>query len=408
MITENILDLLCENLLFKGIDLNELKQVEKYFSPCRQYEPGQIIIKEGDIGDEMYLIIEGHIQISKKLATGEEMMIRQMLAGEFFGELALIEEKERSALAYCVTHVKLIPINKDNFFSMIDSIPRIYANLARIISERLRSSDKRSTIEVERTLSLIKLNKTISDQKKELEAQKLELQEMNATKDKFFSIISHDLKNHFYGILGYSELLMNKYEEYPKEKSFEYIKNLNKWLTQLYKLMENLLQWSRLQTGKIQYNPDIINLNRLVDQNITLCYENAKKKEITLRSDIYTNTFILGDRFMLNTIFRNLISNAIKFTNNGGQIIISSQDKEDCTWISVVDTGIGIRKEDISKLFRIDVPYTSIGTSNEEGTGLGLILCKEFIEKQGGKIWIESEFGKGSSFIFSLQKTLRS
>ncbi len=170
----------------------------------------------------------------------------------------------------------------------------------------------------------------------------------------------------------------------------------------LRRLILNLLQWARSQTGRIEYNPENNDLKFEIDENISLLIESAEAKNLNLYSEIEENTFVYGDKNMIKTVIRNLISNAIKFTHNGGEIKISSKNKNDFIEVAVIDTGIGISKENITKLFRIDAQYTTYGTAEEKGSGLGLILCREFIEKNGGKIWIESELEKGSAFKFTL------
>jgi len=231
-----------------------------------------------------------------------------------------------------------------------------------------------------------------------------DLQEANATKDKFFSIIAHDLKNPFNAILGLSELLTEQYNSFDDEQKKEFICHIKDTCNNTFKLLQNLLEWSRMQTGKIEWKPDELDLYTSSFENITLFKAGAKNKEINLYSDIKKNTMVFADPNMVTMIMRNLVSNAVKFTKPGGEVRISSESHEDNEEITISDTGVGIKKEDIEKLFRIDVHHSTYGTAKEPGTGLGLILCKEFAEKNGGKIWVESEPGKGSRFKFTLPK----
>ena len=171
-----------------------------------------------------------------------------------------------------------------------------------------------------------------------------------------------------------------------------------------YNLLENLLEWSRSQTGRIKRIPSKFFVKNIINENINLLNSNAKKKNITLKSDVNDELTAFADINMLTTVIRNLVSNALKFTNSGGSVCIKATDIQEVVQIAVTDTGIGISDENIEKLFRIDVTHSTSGTENEAGTGLGLILCKEFVEKNHGQIWVESEKGSGSSFIFTLPK----
>ena len=228
------------------------------------------------------------------------------------------------------------------------------------------------------------------------------LKEANRTKDKFFSIIAHDLKSPFQGLLGYSQILSDDYSTLSEEEKLFFIKNIDAISKNAYLLLEDLLTWSRLQTGKMEVNLKIFNLVEYINPTISLLSQTALNKEIKLNSFLDNKINVKADQNMLSTIIRNLISNAIKFTNNGGEISISSKPVENFVEINVADNGLGITKDKLDKLFTMDSNITTKGTANEEGTGLGLLLCKEMVEKQGGSIRVESEIGKGSKFIFTI------
>ncbi|MDM8541252.1 hybrid sensor histidine kinase/response regulator [Desulfococcaceae bacterium HSG9] len=229
-----------------------------------------------------------------------------------------------------------------------------------------------------------------------------DLQEANAAKDRFFSIIAHDLKGPFNSLLGYSDFLLNYWENYTNEKRKNFVKTINQQSNRLFRMLENLLNWSRMQLGKMEHQPAKIKLYLLSEPNLLLLKPQAEKKKIKLYSDIDKDTSAYGDSNMISTVIRNLISNAIKFTHPKGEIRITCQEDGDFRKITVSDTGIGIADENIVKLFRIDGHFSTYGTEKESGTGLGLILCKEFVEKNGGKLWVESEEGKGSKFSFTV------
>jgi len=229
-----------------------------------------------------------------------------------------------------------------------------------------------------------------------------ELKELNTTKDKFFSIIAHDLKNPFITILGFSDILLADYSELSDEERKFYIAEMEKSATLSHNLLQNLLQWSRAQTGRIEYNPRKLSLLNIVMEIFQLIENSAKKKGIKLNKSINDDLFVIADEDMLNTVFRNLLTNAIKFSNENSVITINAELKDNFAQIEVSDNGTGMDQETIDNLFRLDTTNTKPGTSGETGTGLGLILCKEFIEKHNGEIWVKSELGKGSKFIFTL------
>ncbi len=234
---------------------------------------------------------------------------------------------------------------------------------------------------------------------KKSEAQ---LKELNATKDKFFNIIAHDLKNPFTSLLGSSELLYNNINKMAPENIKKLSLILNDSAKGGYAILLNLLDWSRSQTGILKYKPEKINLKNLIDENISNLQLSAANKEIRLFSEIKDNLFVNADKNMINTLLRNLLNNAVKFTHRNGKVVIGAVTDSKNVIISVKDTGLGISEDKIEKLFRIDTKHSMPGTENEQGTGLGLKLCQEFVDKMGGKIWVESVENKGSTFKFSI------
>lgn len=235
----------------------------------------------------------------------------------------------------------------------------------------------------------------------ELQNSEKQLRELNATKDKFFSIIAHDLRSPFTSIIGLSEMMTTEEDIDPTQMK-EFAEMIYQSSIKTYELIDNLLSWASSQTGKIKNSPCEVNLHTLVNDIFSNINEKALLKKIALKNKIEKNTIIKADVDLLKTVFRNLVTNAIKFTNLEGEVNISVSKASKKTTICVEDNGIGIQKEDLPDLFRIDVNKISIGKSDEKGNGLGLIICKEFVEIMGGKIYAESELGKGSKFIFSL------
>ena len=229
-----------------------------------------------------------------------------------------------------------------------------------------------------------------------------ELKELVASKDKFFSIVAHDLKSPFTALLGYSEMIANEYKEMTQDELKEFAFNMYDVAKKTFTLLENLLDWSRVQTGRMKFSPENISLFKISQQVVELYIDNARKKGIYLKNRVKPEHEVYADNNMLFTILRNLTSNAVKFTGNNDEITILSRKLDRFIEVTVHDTGIGINPEDLNKLFRIDVHHSEIGTEQEKGTGLGLILCNELIEKCGGTIKVLSKPGEGSSFIFTI------
>ncbi|OFX17473.1 MAG: hypothetical protein A2033_12125 [Bacteroidetes bacterium GWA2_31_9] len=246
----------------------------------------------------------------------------------------------------------------------------------------------------------------ISDRKEQeliIQKQNEELIELNAAKDKFFSIIAHDLKSPFSVILGFSNMLSSNIDKFDKNKINKIVSTLNNAAIQTSKLLENLLDWSRIQRGLLNIKLNSNNLKIIALETELLYFENAQKKSIILQNNITENVFAQCDEDITKTILRNLISNAIKFTNENGKVSISAKKSNDFVTVIINDTGIGIDTLQLPYLFSISNNITTAGTANEMGTGLGLILCKELVEKQGGKIWVDSEVGKGTTIYFTLK-----
>jgi two-component system sensor histidine kinase/response regulator len=242
----------------------------------------------------------------------------------------------------------------------------------------------------------------------ELKFAREELKELNATKDKFLSIIAHDLRNPLQCLLLYADSLHNDYtlinEEQRKDYFYKFFNNSNL----IAALLENLLKWAQSQRGILEQHPEKIDLHALTTENIELLKENAVKKDISVSSTVQPGTFAYADKNMIRTVIRNLLSNAVKFTKPGGKVEVSTAKPANgkTVALTVSDNGVGIKAKEIDGLFRIDVKQQQkTGTANEKGTGMGLILCKEFVEKNNGTIQVTSEPGKGSRFTFTLPGT---
>lgn len=254
-------------------------------------------------------------------------------------------------------------------------------------------------------IKMIAIDSDITSLKKanlEIEKQRNELELLNATKDKFFSIMAHDLKNPFTTVYSLSDILHKEFTSLDEEDKKAIISRIHDSSQHIYRLLDNLLTWSRSQRGLIECQPTEFSLYEVVNTILNLNSQTAKHKNITFWHNISENYKLKTDREMIATVLRNLINNAIKFTLDNGKVEIELKDGDHELYICVKDNGIGIAQNDIAKLFRIDINTKAIGSAKEKGTGLGLVLCKEFVERNGGSIKVESEINKGSIFTITL------
>lgn len=237
---------------------------------------------------------------------------------------------------------------------------------------------------------------------KQLNTANDELTKANEDKDSFLKILAHDLRNPMLSISGFSELLLSNFRNYNEEKMEKHLNILHNSAKRTFDLLEELLLWSRSQSGKIPFEPKAINFKTLCKEVISLMTESARSKEIDIIYQDNTDIQLFADANMLRTIMRNLISNAIKFSHSKGKITITAKPAGAFATITVSDNGVGIGQSEIARLWQISEVYTTPGTKGEKGTGFGLMLCKEFVDKHGGKIFVESEVGKGSDFQFTM------
>jgi len=247
----------------------------------------------------------------------------------------------------------------------------------------------------------------ITQQKKDekaLKESKKHLEELNASKDKFFSIISHDLRTPFNAIIGFSELLCK--EDFTHAETREIAEDLYKIGKETYDLLNNLLEWSQSETGKINYSPTLFQIRHVIESAVSLHSELAARKNISTTVNIPEDVKAFADENMFMIVIRNLISNAVKFTHKGGMVRINAEEELDFIRINVIDTGIGIPHTIMDKIFDLDKGIPTRGTEGESGSGLGLLLCKEFVDKNKGQIYVDSETGKGTTFTVRLPKHL--
>lgn len=249
-----------------------------------------------------------------------------------------------------------------------------------------------------------KVQEVVNNQKAEMELQRDQLEKANITKDKFFSIIAHDLKNPFHSIMGFTDLLIKNYHDFEDTKKLEFLGLINESSQYANNLLDNLLLWSRTQTERIKYTPIKFDLHSLVNEIQQMMHGNAEKKQLALLNLVPEASYVYADRNMIHTVFRNLVSNSIKFTPAEGTISIEAVPKEELIQVIVKDNGVGIPLDKQGKLFSFGEFHSTSGTAGEPGTGLGLIICFEFVKKHGSKLSFDSESGKGTSFTFNLSR----
>jgi len=250
------------------------------------------------------------------------------------------------------------------------------------------------------------LEQKVQERTEEIVRQKDKLNELNSTKDKFFSILAHDLKGPFSSLYSMSELLSGNYDTMEDPDKRTGLNKMHNLAGLIYRLLENLLTWSKTQREGMVFAPVKFNLSKVVEVNVNLHRTTASEKKVMLNNKVEEDLFAFGDPEMINTVMRNLVSNAVKFTPEGKGVEVEVKEQQQWYEVLVADHGVGIAAENMQKLFRIDVKYKTTGTAGETGTGLGLVLCREFVEKNGGKIWCESQENCGTTFHFTIPRFL--
>lgn len=389
MVTENYLD------------LSRLMAQENNFERAFHYQEKFVTTKDSIYNeDNRRKIFELQLMYDREMKESELQLLRK---NEQINFLSL--QKHRLLRNFLIAGVMLILILMFLLYNRF-----LIAKNSNILLEKQKKEISQTNHQ------LVELNHSLLEQKKMFEElnhklnvsnQKLKesekhLIEINATKDKFFSIISHDLRNPFASIVSFSRILKRDMNNLTTSELQELAVELDKSVLKINNLLENLLQWSRTQTGKIKYKPEYIALHEIVKENLNLFDTNAKEKEILMSDVVDDDLVVWADRNMTDTVIRNLLSNALKYTLPGGKINISSNLENHMVYLSVKDNGVGMTDANKKKIFRSDTLHSTYGTMDEKGSGLGLLLCKEFVEKQGGQISFESEVNEGSVFTFSL------
>jgi len=385
---------------------------------------GSVYLKKGKNKEALVSLNVG-LDIAKQTKQSSTIL-------DAYAELARVSMKlgkSAQAYQYLNSYIQL----KDSLFIEQSKLQQIQSNpqegiaMRELQTERLLRQNLEQVLEIERNtnskMALIGFalfvllllviiirkyyskNKTYVDLEEKnrlIELQKAELESLITTKDRFLSIIAHDLKNPFTSLLGFADLASNEFDEITDAEKRSYLNIIRISSQQIYSLLDNLLTWSRAQSGRIDFKPEKVSLSELVENSIDVVRSSAENKQITLYKDLTKEVFVNADKNMLFTVLRNLLTNAVKFTPNGGSVTVSFNNVGDKAEISVTDTGIGMNEDELSRLFKLDGNLKNPGTNNETGTGLGLILCQEFMHLHKSKIVVESNPGKGSKFSFLL------
>ena len=334
-------------------------------------------------------------ELNRKLAEANASSVNMMVEIEEKNEILAKTNKELArANAHAAELMAIIETKDEHITDLNKSLSGANA----------RSADLVADLEL-RMVEIQELNNQLTREIEERGKIEENLRESNATKDRFFSIIAHDLRNPFISIANFVTLMTKHSAVLSKTEIITISKELKESTDKTQDLLENLLHWAKSQRGTIQFKPEVIELSEISEDITSLFGNMAKTKSVVLESQIEKNTLAFADWHMTSTILRNLVSNAIKFTPENGKVTVRAMQTEESVQVKVSDTGVGMKQEVIDKLFVIDQKIVTTGTANEKGTGLGLILCKELVEKNGGSIDVTSELGKGSTFSFTLPKT---
>ncbi|MFO7938717.1 MAG: ATP-binding protein [Bacteroidales bacterium] len=388
------LETLSKVSIFEGLSDEILREIALMLKEYR-LKKGTKVFAKGDFLGAMYVIVEGSVVVH----DGEHIFA-SFGTGDFFGEYSLIDSTSRSATVTTIKDSVLLRLEQKDFDSLLRKYHQITRSILNVLINRLRQNNILEE-------KLTQHSQKIQEQRDELEEQRKSLTELNATKDKFFTIIAHDLKNPFNTVIGLSDLLLHRLDSYNADKIREFVSQINRYSNGAYALLENLLQWAKTQTGRMEMFPVSFSMHDCVASVVELYRMQAQEKAVSLHVQI-DHAYIKADANMVSTVMRNLLSNAIKFTPRGGRVKIYISNESDTEYTFVVeDNGIGMEQDEVEKLFKIDSHFSTPGTDDEAGTGIGLILAKEFVQQNNGTISVDSTKGEGTRFIIQLPKAPR-
>jgi signal transduction histidine kinase len=360
----------------------------------------QYLIETSTTAEEALVIYDELVESGYEVPVVISDYLMPGMRGDEF--LILVHEKNPHTLKILLTgHANIEgitnAINKANLYRYIPK-PWDRDDLILTVREAVRSFLQEEEIK-KKNAELESINENLE---KLVEERTYELEQANATKDKFFSIIAHDMKDNFGGLLGYTEVLSSDFERFPEEEKKTIVTAIRQVAEQTYKLLQNLLEWANIQTGNMPFKAERFPLTSFILDEFTLLNGYANKKQQTLEFKPGEETIVLADESMISSVMRNLVGNAIKFTPENGKIAVTTSRKDNMAVVTIQDNGVGISAENLTRLFKVNESVKTYGTNQEDGTGLGLILCKEFINKNGGEISIDSKIGSGTTVTFTI------
>ncbi|MBI1936560.1 MAG: tetratricopeptide repeat-containing sensor histidine kinase [Ignavibacteriales bacterium] len=351
---------------------------------------------------------ENNLRKALSLANGLKAAYIQLECYRYWSQYYEMKKDYKSAFGYNKKYVALKDslLSQENI-SLVKSMESVYKaektekeNAILLKDIELKEKQRNYLIIIVLLVVAISLVTYSRYQSKKIANENLK--ELNTVKDTFFKIIAHDLKTPFNAIFGYTELLKKDFDKLSDSEKLSCIDDISRSAKQNFQLLENLLMWAQSQSGKLEFNPKKLDVKKIIENSADLLFHLAKNKSVALEIECGDVQEITADEQMMKTVFRNLISNGIKFSNPNGKVVISANKENDKIRFSVKDSGVGINDETKQKLFTKNRVASTTGTQGERGTGLGLVLCKDFIEMHGGKIHVESQPGEGSEFIFTL------
>ncbi len=377
--------------LFKNLEMLKDDRMPDFESDAYGFL-SKLYYKQGDLKNA-YFYLQRHKQLSDSLFNSENSRNINEFKEKYESER---KEKENKYLKHLASQQEFA-LNKQNMIILLITVAFILTLVFSAITYRFYLNKKKNALEILRAKEEVeKLNKELRESEKNLK-------EINTTKDRFFSILAHDLKNPFQSILAFSEILEEEYTELPEDEIKKMLGLIKESTKETYHLLENLLLWARTQRGSIKISKSNILINELINSVLVLLNNSLVQKSIKIDINEVENHLVYSDKYILETVFRNLLANAVKYSHKSGEIkMISTKPSNDTLTISIKDSGVGMDEETINGLFKIDVNQSTPGTNNEKGTGLGLIICNEYLNLLGGTIEVQSEPGKGSTFTIKL------
>lgn len=386
----------------KSVQLfRELKYIDETVITCGQLCLLYYKTKNPALGQKY---ISEALSMYPKVRSLETKIELYRMAGEFYEDI----NRKDSALFYYKKYMYINDsVQHNNNVSKFAQIEALYLNEKAIRENTILTKDiaanKRQTIYLVLIILLVIFLAVLTYSRfHSVRETNKKLNELNGMKDTFFRIIAHDLKSPFNAVFGYLSIMKSNYSSLSDDEKQFFINSIDGAINKSYQLLEQLLLWSRSNTGKLEFNPVELDLENIINNNIVLLSPVAEQKEITINYIHEGSVKITADEEMIKTVIRNFISNSIKFTNPGGKIEVHSNKKGKNVLISIKDNGVGMTEEQSKNLFRIDKSSSTTGTKGEQGTGLGLIICKEFVEKHNGKITVASVKGEGTEFTITL------